>query len=86
MTVIESKLDKVGTCGFRVGPSNPCPGRHGTVAPHQVEAARKETEWWHARYVLTGDVSDYAAYLKAAAELQDKRQYCTEYTREGGLA
>lgn len=86
MTVIEAKLDNTGTCGFRVGYSNPCPGRHGTVTPHQVEAARREAEWWHARYMLTGEASDYDAYLGAAAELQDKRQYCTEYTRDGGIA
>lgn len=72
--------------GCRLSECDPQPGRHGTVTPEQVEAARREAEWWHARANLTGDEADYRIYLRAAARLQDKRQYCTEFTQEGGMA
>ena len=86
MAVIESRLPKSGSCGITVGYADPCPGRHGSITLTQVEAARRTAEWWHARASLSGADADYDAYLRAAAELQDKRQYCTDWTLAGGIA
>lgn len=88
-TVNEEKLYGIGGWldnNYQPSPCDPSPAKHGQYSLRDVRYAAYSCDWWLKRHVLTGDDSDYFRYLDAAARLQDRRQYCIEFTKKGGVA